>query len=495
MKLSKILSIALLGAVGMTNTLMASGTVAGTTISNTPILMYRIAGENKILNAPTSSYVVDKVLNFTVDLQESKEQRFVMGKRALGQFLLTNNGNSIEDFVLEGSYGKFKSFSFSSIKIYVDRDNDGILDKAEKVNTAVLKKLPIGAKRIVWIEVQSSFIDNFIGKKTDFGLMIRASSSGVNGVYKVQTAKNSISKVDIVFADGGRDDDGVRNNRAINRYIWKTSAEATPITLDKNLNFNHITADPKNGVSQSREEAKSDKFKAVVNATRVKIWEVTNSTKNIGKNIKVSIPLNLKDEKVSTTASGTWWGREERRVHIIWDEKLKRVVGVGRYNFKTKAIDFVIKEIKVGDKLYLHVVTILTKSIKPKRLNITHLWNIISADPVNGVCKDANDAKSGKYKAIPGATNIRSWEIINNTTASAKDVKFSIKIDPTVERIATTSKNTWWKNDKRVHIIYVPKKGNIGEGIYRANSNSVEFFFKEIKSGETFHPYIVTEIK
>ena len=495
MKLSRILAITLFGVVAMTNTTMADGTKAGTKITNSASLSYSMGGAEKTFKAPTSAYVVDKVLNFTVDLQKAKEQKFVMGKTSLGQFLLTNNGNSVEDFVLEGSYGKSKAFSFSSVKIYVDRDGNGVLDKGERVDTSVLKRLPIGAKRTIWIEVKSSLLDNFLGKKTDFGLMIRASSSGVNGIYKTETAKNSISKVDVVFADGGRDDDGVRNNMALNRYIWKASSDTAPINLDRNLNFNHITADPKNGTTKSRKEAESDKFQPIAKATRVRVWEVKNNSKIKGNNVKLSIPLDLKNEKVSSTSKYTWWGKQETKVHIIWDEKLQKVVGVGKYNSRTKAIDFVIREIKSGQKLYLHVVTVLLQDAKLEKLEMKLSWNIISADPVNGVCKDSKDAKSGKYKAIPGATTVRSWDIINHTKAVAKDVTFSIEIDSKVEKVATTSKNTWWRSDKRVHVIYVKGKGNIGAGRYNAKRNSVDFFFKEIKAGETIHPHIVTEIK
>ena len=495
MKLSRVLVIILFGAVTMTNSAMALGTTAGTKITNTSILIYTMNGESQELKAIASSYVVDKILNFTVALQETKERTLVMGEEGYGQFLVTNNGNSIEDFVLDGSYGNSKSFSFSNIKIYIDKNSNGILDVEEKVDTSVISKLAIGGKKIVWIEVKRFSSTNLIGKKTNFGLMVRASSSGVNGIYKTETLKNSMSKVDIVFADGGRDNDRVRNNIVVNRYNWRLIKVSSSLKLDKNLEFDHITADPKNGTTKSRQEAENDKFKPVATATRVKVWEIKNSNPTVGKNIKISVPIDSTNERISSSSEYTWWGATEGRVHLVWDEASQTVVGVGTYNPVTKMVDFVIKEIKSGQKLYLHVVTVLIADVKVGKLDIKNIWNIISADPVNGICKDADDAKMGNYKAIPGATSVRSWEIVNNTKKVAKDVKFSIKINPNVEKIATTSKNTWWKNDKRVHIVHVTGKGIIGAGAYNSSRNSVDFFFREIKVGEKVHPHIVTEIK
>jgi len=495
MKPSKALCILLFGVVIMTHPSMAEGTQAGTKITNRPTLNYSMGGENRTVNAPESSYVVDKILNFTVDLQKAKEQSFVIGHLVWAEFIVTNKGNSAEDFVLEGSYGRNREFSFNHSKIYIDKNDNGILDNYEKVDTPVLTKLGMDKKKRIWIEMKSSSSDNLIGKKSEFGLKIQASASGVDGIYKSESQKNNISKVDIVFADGGRDEDAVRNNTAVNRYLWKASSVATVFKVDKTLIFNHISADPLHGVAKNRQEAEKDNFQPLSRATRVKIWEVKNSSKGVGENIKVSIPIDKSVERISTTSAYTWWREKDKRVHIILDEKSNRIIGEGVYNPNTASIDFNIKRIGAGEKLYLHVVTVLTKSLKVGRLEIKNVWNIISADPVNGVCKDASDAKSGKFKAIPGATAIRSWEIINNTSNIAKDVKFSIKLNPKVERVATTSKNTWWKNDNRVHLISLEGKGNIGEGIYHANSNAVEFFFKEIKVGEKYHSYIVTEIK
>jgi hypothetical protein len=492
MKLSKVLAITLFGTIALTSTAMASGTKAGTKITNTPTLSYSMGGTSKTLKAPASSYVVDKVINFTITRSEATEHKVVAGSTKMVEFRLTNIGNSVENFKLS-KWHNVNNIKFLSKKFYIDANGNGKLDKAERTDSTLVKKLAIDGSKKIWMELK---IDSkaVVGKHSNSGVLAQAvdASSKPYSASKV----NRMAVEDIVFADGKvyAPIDKARDGK-MSMWYGFTITKGSKIELEKHLEFNHITADPKNGISKSRQEAESDKFQPVVNATRVKIFEVKNATKAKGKNIKVSIALNLTDEKVSKTSKYTWWGKQEKRVHIVWDKKSKKVVGVGKYNPKTKAIDFLIKEINAGEKLYLHVVTVLIKNAKVEKLEMKLAWNIISADPVNGVCRDANDAKSGKYKAIPGATTVRSWDIINNTKSVAHNVKFSIKIDSKVERVATTSKKTWWRSDKKVHVIYVIGKGNIGEGKYNRKTNSVDFFFKSIKAGEKLHPHIVTEIK
>jgi len=296
MRISRLLTVLFVGTVGLTTAVMADGTEAGTKITNSPTLSYVLGGVTKEDKARESSYIVDKVINFTVDLQESKEKSFIMGKSTLSQFLLTNRGNSIENFILEGSYGKSKAFSFSSTKIYVDKDGDGILDDNEKVHTPVLEKLGMGAKKVVWIEVKTSMMDKILGKKTDFGLMVRASSKGVDNIYTYQSEKNSMFKMDIIFADGSRDDDGARNNMVLNRYIWNTKESNSGSRLDILLTHNQVWSDPINGTNNP---------KAIPGAVVRNIWTIKNQTESVAKNIVFTATADTASEEVKQDKVGT----------------------------------------------------------------------------------------------------------------------------------------------------------------------------------------------
>lgn len=260
MKLSKVLTLALLGSVGFTTTAMAKGTTAGTQITNQPVLEYSFGGEKKTTKAPVASYVVDKVINFTVSLKKEQKQNVVVGENALGEFVITNKGNSVENFALAGNYGSLKDFKFTGHKIYIDANNNGVLDKAEMKHTPVISKLAVDAKKTVWIDATTD-IKTVIGKGNHFGLLARATAKGLKEIYTKQSAKNSMSKVDIVFADGAAGGDKVRDNQAIIRYIWTTVKNDNNVKLDMNLVHNTISADPINGVCKNAQDAKSVNIK------------------------------------------------------------------------------------------------------------------------------------------------------------------------------------------------------------------------------------------
>jgi len=128
-------------------------------------------------------------------------------------------------------------------------------------------------------------------------------------------------------------------------------------------------------------------------------------------------------------------------------------------------------------------------------LGIRLFTNIITADPVNGVAKDKLDAQAGNYFAIPGATHVKVWEIYNDTVVTAEDIKFSVKADKKVEKFVTSSKNTWWRGDSRVHILLSSANEIIGVGKFDSNKNLVEFTIPKMRGGDKIYPHIVTEIK
>lgn len=319
MKISKLFTYFLIATVGFGSTALAEGTEAGTKITNAPTLEYRMDGVLKESKVPEASYLVDKVLNYTVDLQESKERDFVIGKSTLSQFLLTNRGNSVEDFVLKESYGALKSFQFTKIKIYVDKNKNGILDDSEKVHTSVLEKLSIGAKRVIWIEAETTMMDRFLGKKTNFGLMVRASSSGRDGVYINQSIENSMSKMDVIFADGSGDDDSARNNMAINRYIWKAKKDVKNNRLKILLFKNDVWSDPVNG---------KDNPKAIPGAVVRKIWKIENNTDEVARDVLFTATANLSIEVIIENKAGTHIENSSRYSYPQYanDSKYKNII-------------------------------------------------------------------------------------------------------------------------------------------------------------------------
>jgi hypothetical protein len=353
MKLSRILTLALLGTVGFTTSAMAKGTVAGTKISNAPTLTYSMGGTEKKAKAPVASYVVDKVINFTIDLKKAQKQDVAVGKNALGVFLLTNKGNSVESFVLAGNYGSLKDFKFTGSKVYIDKNNNGVLDKAEMKHTPVLPKLAIDGKKTIWIDATTDK-KTVIGKGNYYGLLARATARGVKEIYQKQSTKNTMSKVDIVFADAESGGDKIRDNKVINRYIWTTVDGNNKDKLSIKLQLNWITGDPVNGTSKNWKDAQAGKFKAIPGATAVRRWEIKNASKTIAKDVKFSAKIDGRTEKLATSTKNTWWsGKVVQRI----DDKKWKILGEGKFNKKTNSVDFTFKEIKPNSLVHAYLVT------------------------------------------------------------------------------------------------------------------------------------------
>ena len=354
MKLSKVTTLLLLGVVGFTSSSFAVGTKAGTIVEATPTIEYEMSGVEKKERVAKTRYIVDKVISFKVSRVTGVKQKTVKGLSLLAPFKVSNMGNSIENFVLNLSYGKIKDFTFESTVIYIDKNNNGKLEDFEEVDMSVVKNLRPDNNQLVWL---GAVTPKNIGlnKKVSFGLKGEASSSDESGIYKEATKKNDNAKEDIVFGDSSSEGDTAQDNVYTNRYEWSVDS---------------------------------------------------------------SVELDI---RLST--------------------------------------------------------------------------NIMSADPVNGICKNQADALAGNYFSIPGATNIRSWEIHNDTTVMATDISFSVKADSRVEKFATSSKNTWWKSDSRVHVLLSSNKKIIGFGKFNSSKNSVDFSIKEMRGGEKIYPHIVTEVK
>ena len=353
MKLSKVLTLALLGTVGLTTSAMAKGTVAGTKISNAPTLTYSMGGTEKKAKAPVASYVVDKVINFTIDLKRGQKQNVAVGKNALGVFILTNKGNSVENFVLAGNYGGLKDFKFTGAKIYIDANNNQVLDKAEMKHRSVLPKLAIDGKKTIWIDATTDK-KTVIGKGNHYGLLARASSKGAKEIYTKQSAKNTMSKVDIVFADAKWGGDKVRDNKVLKRYIWTTVDGDNKDKLSIKLQLNWITGDPVNGSSRNWKDSQAGKFKAIPGATAVRRWEIKNNTETVAKDVKFSAKIDGKTEKLATSTKNVWWsGKVVQRM----DDKKWKILGEGKFNAKTNSVDFEFKEIKPKTLVHAYLVT------------------------------------------------------------------------------------------------------------------------------------------
>jgi hypothetical protein len=348
MKLSKVLAITLLGAVATTNTAMASGTTAGTKISNTPTLTYSMGGANKSLKAPTSAYVVDKVINFTVKRDTNIEHTIMVGGQAVAPYTITNIGNSVENFIVRGKQSPLKQFNFTKTQVFIDKNGNGVLDKAEKVNNNIISKLKVDGKRKIWLSVETS-AKTALKKRNGYGVQVSASAKGIKEIYTKQTVKNTMAKVDILFADTkyGAGGDNIRDNILISWYNWTSIENSSNVKLDIVKEYEKVIEDPVNGTKDP---------KAIPGAQVLLKYQIINKTKTEAKNVTFTINYDVSKVRLAAPKEiAGYYGIE--KPYFIIDSRGKEIGKA--VETKKGTITFTIPSIKAGVTYYPHTATII----------------------------------------------------------------------------------------------------------------------------------------
>ena len=353
MALSKFITTCLFGMVVLNSSTFAKGTPAGTEIVVTPAIEYVMGGKTIKEQVVKSKYIVDKLIEFKVTRALDLKQTTVKGLTFLAPFNVTNSGNSVENFVLNISYGDVKNFTFDKTVIYIDKNNNGKLEASEEVDANVIKNLHPGSKQIVWLGAVTP-ANVAVDKKVHFGLKAQASRGGEEAVYTEASKVNRVLKEDIVLGDGESENDTFFNNTYIDRYLWTIQPS---IDLGMKLEINIMSADPLNGSAKTRKEAESGKFFSIPNATHVRSWKIYNDSLVTAEDIHFTINEESQVERFATSSKNTWW-RNDKRIHILRSSSNK-IIGQGVYNKRKKSVDFIIKELRGGEAVYPYVVTVI----------------------------------------------------------------------------------------------------------------------------------------
>lgn len=228
----------------------ATGTTAGTSVSNTATVNYNVGGvaQAPITSAPTS-FLVDNRIDLTVSEVGGAATTVVPGQTAaVLTYTVSNTGNSPEGYQLSASnlangttlFGRTDSVDFAGLQVFVDGNANGTYesgtDTATNINTLakdatvtvfVVVNIPNGAANAQVANVR---------------LQARAAAPGTNGAtLETETAGADTAAVDIVFADAGRD----ATQTADDQYFVQSAALAISKTSS-------VVSDPFNGTTQPK---------------------------------------------------------------------------------------------------------------------------------------------------------------------------------------------------------------------------------------------------
>lgn len=227
-----LLALGIVGALLGTSTgaLAAPGETSATTlISNTATLNYAVGGTAQgPITTAASTFVVDNKINLS--LVESSGTFTSVAPGSSGQataFTLTNSGNSAQAYVLSAAnlsgtsvFGLADTFDVSSFLIYVDANNDGVLQPTElsagpitsiaslardtSIGLIVTATIPAGAVNASQAAISLTAVTRAVGDLTTALTQAANTQGGMENVFADQavTAVNSTGTIPV---QDGRD--------------------------------------------------------------------------------------------------------------------------------------------------------------------------------------------------------------------------------------------------------------------------------------------------
>jgi uncharacterized repeat protein (TIGR01451 family) len=206
----------------------ATGTTAGTTVSNTATVNYNVNGvaQAPITSAPTN-FVVDNRIDLTVTEVSADATTVVPGQtNAVLTYLVSNTGNAPQGFELSANnevgtslFTRTDNADFTPLNVFVDGNGNGNYDlgtdTATNIDTLgndtsvrvfVVANVPAGATNAQVVNVR---------------LQARAALPGTSGgTLAAETTGADTAVIDIVFGDAGRD--GLQT--AVDQYFVQSAA-------------------------------------------------------------------------------------------------------------------------------------------------------------------------------------------------------------------------------------------------------------------------------
>ena len=190
----------------------AAGTTAGTTVTNSVTLDYRIGGIDQAQLTASDSFTVDRKVTLTVAETGTSTTTVTPGQTAaVTIFSVSNSSNAALDFALAASqlsggtaaHGSTDNFDVSNVKMYADTNTNGSYDPGTDQEITFLDQVAADTSRTVFI-VADVPIGRATGDAAGVRLTATAAESntvGTLGATVTQTAGANTTGMDTVFGD------------------------------------------------------------------------------------------------------------------------------------------------------------------------------------------------------------------------------------------------------------------------------------------------------
>lgn len=247
-------ALAVLGA----SPAFASGTAAGSTITNTVTVNYTVGGVAQTATGASNTFTVDRKVNLTVaEVGTSTTQVSPGQTAAVTTFTVTNNSNATLDFALvaaqqtggAGAHSNTDTFDATNVKIYVDTNGNGTYDAGTDTLVTYLDELAADASKTLFVvaDIPLGLATNDVAAVTLTATGKEGGASGSEGAALTETSGANTASMDTVFGDAAGATDAVRDAAHSAKDDYTVSAAA--LTLSK---LSTVISDPVNGTTNPK---------------------------------------------------------------------------------------------------------------------------------------------------------------------------------------------------------------------------------------------------
>ena len=214
----------------------AAGTLSGTAISNTALLQCNFCGVGISSNTPL--FVVDRKVNVTVGEVSGAATAVSANQSAsVTDFIITNNGNAVQDYSLTAANNTSGATLFSGIDNFdgtacIARVESGALAGYDVADTATfIDELAADASTTVYVvcNIPAGLAMNDQAIVSLTVTTLQGGAAAAQGAATTQTAGADTGGVDTVFADAGGSDDATLDGKHSARDAYRVSLISSSI--------------------------------------------------------------------------------------------------------------------------------------------------------------------------------------------------------------------------------------------------------------------------
>ena len=237
-------------AAAMASPAYAAQTVAGTTITNTVSVAYKVGGVTQPSLSASDTFTVDRKVNLTVVEDGSATTQVSPGEAAaVTSFLVSNLSNAPVDIALAAS-NLAGDYSVSNFKLYADTDGNGSYTAGTDLQITYLDQVAAEATNVRVFVLADIPLGGTTGQVANVRLTAtaaEATAAGSLGTVITQSAGANTAGVETVFADSDVNGNVARDgiHFAQDSYTIFTAALTA-------LKTSRIVSDPLNGTTSPK---------------------------------------------------------------------------------------------------------------------------------------------------------------------------------------------------------------------------------------------------